>query len=161
MTQYRKIMIVLAFMVLPISISAQAADASKATENISVSEPYARAVPPGQPNSAVFMKLKNTGDADRALVNAQSPVAKVVELHTHIKDKGVMKMRRVEKIAVPAKTEVILKPGGLHVMLIDLKQDLKPGDTVPVTLLFDDGGNKDIQAPVRKLQMKMKMKHEN
>ena len=66
-------------------------------------------------------------------------------------------MRRIDKIDVPANGETVLKPGGLHVMLIGLKQDLKVGQIVPVTLTFEDGSKKKIEAPVRKIMMKMKM----
>lgn len=128
------------------TLSAQAGD-------ISVSDPYARAVPPGQPNSAVFMTLANASKQDRALVGAESTAAGVVELHTHVNEDGVMKMRRVDKIAIPAGQTVALKPGGLHVMLIGLKENLEPGKEVHMNLLFDNGTKEHIMAPVRKIEM--------
>nr|WP_135606949.1 copper chaperone PCu(A)C [Solemya velesiana gill symbiont] len=132
--------------------------AGTAADSVTVSDPYARAVPPGQPNSASFMTIVNNSEKDHALVNAESPVSKVVELHTHRMEEGMMKMRRVEKIDLPAGQTVALKPGGLHVMFIGLKQDLKPGENVDVTLIFEDGSKTQIQAPVKKLQMKMMKK---
>ena len=66
--------------------------------DVTVTEPYARAVAPGQPNSAIFMRLSNQGDSALQLVSASTPAAKVVELHTHTNDQGVMKMRRIDAI---------------------------------------------------------------
>jgi hypothetical protein len=122
-----------------------------AEQAVVVSEPYARAVPPGQPNSAVFMRIDNGSDQDRALVGAASPAADVVELHTHRMEDGMMKMRRVEQIDLPAGESVSLQPGGLHVMLIGLKQQLQPGEDVVVTLTFDDGSELALTAPVREI----------
>ncbi|KAA6182699.1 copper chaperone PCu(A)C [Thiohalocapsa marina] len=119
--------------------------------DVSVAEPYARAVPPGQPNSAVFMQLTNASQADRALVSAASPAAETVELHTHRLEDGMMKMRRIAQIDLPAGETVSLQPGGLHVMLIGLRQPLQPGDAVEVTLQLDDGSDLSLRAPVRKI----------
>ncbi|MBK1718285.1 copper chaperone PCu(A)C [Thiocystis violacea] len=126
---------------------------TQAADNITVEDPYARAVPPGQPNSAVFMAILNRGASDRALVGAESPAAKVVELHTHVHEDGMMRMRRVERIDLPAGETVTLKPGGLHVMLIGLKGDLQPGDSVELTLIHDDGEKIQVKAPVRRIEM--------
>jgi copper(I)-binding protein len=139
-----------------------ACTAALADGAVSVKDAYVRAVPPGQPNSASFMMLNNSSDQDRALVAAKSPAAKVVELHTHTMVDGMMQMRQVPQIDLPAGKMVELKPGGLHVMMIGLTQDLKPGSSVPVTLTFDDGSETTIEAPVKKVQMKMMkggMKH--
>ena len=130
--------------------------AATAAEDITVVEPYVRAVPPGQPNSASFMTLKNTTDRDHAVVAATSPVSKVVELHTHTQVEGMMQMRRVAKIDVAAGAETKLQPGGLHVMLIGLQQELVPGEEISLTLVFEDGSEKPLRAPVRKLPMMMR-----
>ncbi len=123
-----------------------------------VHEPYARAMPPGQPNSGAFMTFKNSDSGAHAVVSATSTVSKVVELHTHVHKNGMMMMRRIDKIDIPANGETVLKPGGLHIMFIGLKADMKVGQTVPVTLTFEDGSKKDIEMPVRKIMMKMDMK---
>jgi copper(I)-binding protein len=123
--------------------------------NIQVQHPYARAVPPGQPNSAAFMTLRNMGGEANALIAASSPAANVVELHTHTMDDGMMKMRRVEQIDIPAKGETELKPGGLHIMLIGLKQQLKPGIKVALTLKFSDGTESTVDAPVQDVMQSM------
>jgi copper(I)-binding protein len=118
-------------------------------------DPYVRAVPPGQPNSASFMTLHNMGKKDLALISASSSAAEVVELHTHTMEDGMMRMRKVDKIDLPAEQKTSLKPGGLHVMLIGLKQKLVPGEKIGITLSFDDGSELKLDAPVRKLRMKM------
>ncbi|MBI4996648.1 MAG: copper chaperone PCu(A)C [Rhodocyclales bacterium] len=124
--------------------------AAGAADNIAVVDPYVRMVPPGAMATAAFMVLKNAGDKDVKLVKAESSAAKITELHTHLNEGGVMKMRQVPAIAIKAKGEATLQPGGLHVMMIDLKAPLKEGDKVAVTLGFDDGSSKKIEAPIRK-----------
>ena len=122
---------------------------------LSVDDPYVRLAPPGAQTTGAFMIIKNTGSADRKLVNAESPVAKTVQLHNHFNENGVMKMRQVESVDVKANAQAELKPGSYHVMLIDMKAELKEGDSVPITLIFDDGTKTTITAPVRKLPMSM------
>ncbi|HYN79401.1 MAG TPA: copper chaperone PCu(A)C [Lamprocystis sp. (in: g-proteobacteria)] len=135
------------------ALAAQASLAAGPT-TVTVGDAYARAVPPGQPNSAVFMTLTNPSSTPRALVSAHSPAAKTVELHTHVNEGGMMQMRRIERIEVPAQGSVKLVPGGLHVMLIGLTGELAPGGEVDLTLSFDDGGKVGVKAPVRTIQAK-------
>lgn len=127
------------------------ATAGKAADVVSVENPFARAVPPGQPNSASFMTLVNTSDVDHSIKSASSPVAATVELHTHTNNNGVMEMRQVPQIDVPAKGRTELKPGGLHVMLIGLQQELKVGATAPITLTFEDGSTTTVDAPIQEI----------
>jgi copper(I)-binding protein len=96
------------------------------------------------------MVLKNGGDKDVKVMKADNPASKLTELHTHINDNGVMKMRPVAAIEIKAKGETKLQPGGLHVMLINLKAPMKEGDVVPITLTFDDGSSKNVDAKVMK-----------
>jgi copper(I)-binding protein len=119
-----------------------------AADNVSVQDPYVRLAPPNAPATGAFMVIKNNGDKDVKVVKADNPASKVTELHTHINDGGVMKMRPVPSIEVKAKGEAVLKPGGLHVMMIDLKAPMKEGDIVPITLSFDDGSTKQVDAKV-------------
>ena len=100
--------------------------------------------------TAAFMVLKNEADKDTALVKVDNPASRITELHTHINDGGVMKMRPVKSIEIKAKGEAALKPGGFHVMMIELKAGMKDGDTVPLTLQFADGSSKKVDAKVRK-----------
>ncbi|MEW8028526.1 MAG: copper chaperone PCu(A)C [Candidatus Thiodiazotropha sp.] len=134
----------------------QVAVAGGVADAIMVDDPYIRAVPPGQPNSASFMALHNMGKEGSALMAASSPAAEVVELHTHTMEEGMMRMRKVEKIDLPAGEVVKLQPGGLHLMLIGLKQKLVPDEKVSLTLGFEDGSSLQVDVPVRKLQMRMK-----
>ncbi|WPL19833.1 hypothetical protein Thiowin_04980 [Thiorhodovibrio winogradskyi] len=134
----------------PVALGADADDATEARAPIPlVRDAYARAVPPGQGNSAAFMRIINPSAKALALVGASSSVARVVELHTHAREDGMMKMRRVERIEIPAKSEVVLQPGGLHLMLIELKQSLAPNDLVDLRLLFDNGSATEVTAQTR------------
>jgi copper(I)-binding protein len=127
-----------------------------AAEEVQVLDPYVRAMPPGQSVSAAFLGLSNTGKEDHALVAAETSVAMMVELHEHTMAEGMMQMRKVEKIDLPAGATVELKPGGLHIMLINLKSQLKPGDEVEIILIYRDGSKATVQAPVRKIGAMMR-----
>lgn len=116
---------------------------------IMVMDPYARAARPGAPTGAVFMMLHNMGETDDRLVSAQSPVAQRVELHTHIMDGDIMKMRKVEGgIPVPAGGMHELGRGGDHVMLMGVTEDLIDGETISITLTFEVSGEVTIEVPV-------------
>ena len=132
-----------------------AAWAAGAADRITVVDPYVRLVPPGAMASAAFMVLKNTGDQDVKLVKADNDASKTTELHTHLNEDGVMKMRQVPAIEIKARSEAKLAPGGLHVMLIELKAPLKEGGKVALTLGFDDGSSKRIDMPVRRIMPAM------
>lgn len=123
-----------------------------AAQSVSIQNPFARAAIQQQRNSAVFMQITNHG-IDSAIHYAKSPAAKIVELHTHINDNGVMRMRKIPQIELPAHLPVALQPGGLHIMLLGLNQDLKPGDKIEVTLGFSDGSEKPIEVPVQNMMM--------
>jgi len=103
----------------------------------------------GGATGAVYATIANTGKEADALVSASSNASQTVELHEVKNEGGVMKMRPVPMIGLPAGGKVEMKPGGYHVMLIGLKRDLKPGDTVEVTLKFDRGGEVRVDAPVK------------
>lgn len=123
-----------------------------ADSTVTIHAPYVRLVPPGIKTTGGFMVIHNEGNHDRRLVAAESPAAGIVELHTHLNENGVMKMRAVPHIEVKAHGLVELKPGSYHVMLIDLRTPLSEGDLVPITLKFDDGNAIAIEAPVRRPQ---------
>jgi len=138
------------FSLLLVSLMVSAGALAAAADMVTVNEPYVRLAPPNAPATAAFMVIKNAGDKDVKVVKADSPASKVTELHTHLNENGVMKMRPVAAIDVKSKGEAVLKPGGLHVMLIDMKAPMKEGDVVPITLTFDDGSSKKIDAKVVK-----------
>ncbi len=141
----------LAGLILSAPLSALAAPA------VTVEHPYARAVPPVARNSGAFMLIRNDSDQARRVIAARSDVSRVTELHTHIHDHGVMRMRRVDFIEVPAHGSVALKPGGYHVMLIGLKHPLRPGDPVHIDLTLDDGSVLPVDLKAKKIGMPMKM----
>lgn len=130
-----------------------------AMADVQVSDAYARAVPPGQPNSAAFLTLKNTSDEKVALQSASSPAAKVVELHTHSHADGVMKMRKISQITLNGNEKVELKPGGLHIMMIGLNQNLMTGETISLTLDFSDGSSQTLDVEVKDVMAAMGKKH--
>ena len=103
----------------------------------------------GHGNGAVYVTLSNAGAQPDALVSASTDVAQTTELHEVTQDGGVMKMRPVKTIPVPAGGTTELKPGGYHIMLMGLKHDLKPGEKVAVTLKFERGGETRVEAPVK------------
>ena len=132
--------------------------AGTAADEVEVLDPWAREVPPVMSSSAGFLSLKNTGSVEHKLVSASSDAAGVAELHTHINNNGVMQMRPVENIPVAPGETTELKPGGLHIMLMMLTKPLLAGEQLNITLTFEDGSSKQVQAEVRKYQMNM-MQH--
>ncbi|MEN9478771.1 MAG: hypothetical protein RLZZ298_166 [Pseudomonadota bacterium] len=132
------------------SLLVSAGALAAAADMVTVDEPYVRLAPPNAPATGAFMVIKNAGDKDVKVVKADNPASKATELHTHLNENGVMKMRPVAAIEVKSKGETALKPGGLHVMLINLNAPMKEGDVVPITLTFDDGSSKKVDAKVVK-----------
>lgn len=148
------------FSLLAASLLFSAGVFAGAADQVSVQEPYVRLAPPNAPATGAFMVIKNNGDKDIKVLKAANPASRVTELHTHINDGGVMRMRPVPAIEIKAKGEAVLKPGGLHVMLIDMKAPLNEGDVVPITLGFDDGSSKVVEAKVMRMGMPaMEHKH--
>jgi copper(I)-binding protein len=118
-----------------------------------VKDAWVRGTVAGQKATGMFAQVTST--AGGKLVAASSPVAGVVEIHEMVMDGNVMKMRAIAGLELPAGKAVELKPGGYHVMLMDLKQELKAGDAVPVTLVIEAAGGKresvELKAPVKAL----------
>ncbi|MCG9628108.1 copper chaperone PCu(A)C [Vibrio mediterranei] len=129
---------------------------SMAHAAIDVNDAYARATPPNATTSAVFATIENTGDKDRVIVEAASQASSVVELHDVIMDGDVMKMRQVKSITVPANGQTILKPGSLHIMLLDVEKPMKEGETINVELAFANGEVQVLTVPVKKVMSGMK-----
>ena len=133
-----------------LSVFMMAASAEHAVQlgNLKIKDPYARATVPAQKAGGGFVKIENAGAADK-LIGASSSVAKEMQLHTMSMDGNVMKMRELKAIDVPANGEVKLAPGGLHLMLIDIKSPLKKGDMVPVKLKFEKAGEVEVKFHVK------------
>lgn len=99
--------------------------------------------------SAVYMTLVNTGASADAIVAVASDAAEVVEPHSLALENNVARMRPVQRIEIPADGSVALKPGGFHLMLIGIKRDLRPGDTLNLTLTLQSGATLQVAVPVR------------
>ena len=111
-----------------------------ALAQVRVENAWVRATVPAQKATGAFMKLTSPGDA--SLVGVATPAAPLVEIHESSIQGGVMQMRAVPRVELPANRSVELKPGGYHVMLMGLTAPLKAGETVPITLTFEDAGGK-------------------
>ena len=126
--------------ILPLSLFAQ---------NASFQNPYVQLVPDEMKNSAGFVVVKNTLDTPLKIVRASSPRAASVELHTHTMENGVMRMRPVQVIEVPAKGETSFDPNGYHFMLIGLNGKLVEGEKIPITVEFESGESQTVDFIVR------------
>jgi periplasmic copper chaperone A len=120
--------------------------AGSALAQVNVSSAWARSTVPGQGGTGAFMTLVSRDGGK--LIGAASPVAGVVELHEMAMENNVMKMRAIPSLDLPAGREVQLKPGGYHVMLLDLKRPLKVGEKVQVELRLETRDGKRVTQPV-------------
>jgi copper(I)-binding protein len=130
-----------------------AAGGAAAQAQVSVSGAWVRGTVPAQTSTGAYMQIRSDGGA--SLIGAASPVAGVVEIHEMAMENNVMKMRAVQKLDLPPGRTVELKPGGYHVMLMDLKAPLKKGETVPITLKVQSKSGQtqeiEVKAEVREL----------
>jgi len=116
---------------------------------LTVKESWARPAPKGQNGAAYFIIENNTG-TDDALIGVSTDIAFTAEAHmSMMDDQGATSMSMQEAVQVPAGGNVAFKPGGLHIMLIDLKQDLKVGDTFTLILRFGKAGEIAVQVEVK------------
>ena len=130
-----------------VALASTLAAAPLAVAQVTVSDPWVRAVVPGQMATGAFMRL--TAATDATLVGAASPAATIVEIHEMKMEGGVMKMSAIDRLPLPAGKAVDLKPGGYHVMLMDLVAPLKEGETVPITLTVADKAGRTQKVEVR------------
>ncbi len=114
---------------------------------LEIFDPWARVT---LKEGAVYLAIRNTGDADDVLVAASTDVARV-ELHTTMMRGGQMVMEPVQSVPVRAGAWAALQPGGLHIMLVDLRRELRPGDRINLELRFEKAGTVSITVPVRAL----------
>ncbi len=144
---------VLAFSLMLAGAAAQA--------DVTVKDSWVRGTTPAQKATGAFMEIVSSDAA--TLLSAASPVAGVVEIHTMKMEDGVMKMRAIPKLDLPAGKAVKLAPGGNHIMLMDLRQQMKKGDVVPLTLKVEGKDKKvqviEIKAEVRDLATPATMDH--
>jgi periplasmic copper chaperone A len=121
------------------------------SKGVTVAHPWARATPGGAKVGGAYLEIKAAAGTGDRLVAVKSPAAGAAELHNHIMENGIARMRRVDAIAVPAGKSVTLKPGGYHLMLTDLKAPLKEGDLLKLTLVFEKAGEIEVEATVEPL----------
>ena len=108
--------------------------ASAVHAQVRVDSAWVRATVPNQSATGAFMRL--TAQKDVVLMGASSPVAGIVEVHEMSMDQGIMRMRAAGRVPLKAGQTIELKPGGLHIMMMDLKKQIKAGESVPLTLSF-------------------------
>ena len=118
---------------------------------IKITNVWAKAPRPG-PNGAIFMQIANDGDKDDAVIGASAKVAKSVELHTHIKEGDIYRMREIDKIPLQSHSTTELKPGGLHIMLMGLHEPLKQGDEFELLIKLESGEKITLTVPVKSLE---------
>ena len=132
-------------MLLAFGAAAFAADGNP----LRIEQPWAAETPPAALAGAAYLNIVNDGKADR-LLGAKAEVARHVELHSTAMEGNMMRMRAVAALEVPGDTTTVLEPGGIHIMLIDLKQPLRAGQNVPLTLEFEKAGVLHVQVPIRR-----------
>jgi len=144
-------------------LAALAFTAAAVSAQTSVKDGWVRSTVEPQKATGAFMQI--TSPQGGKLVGAQSPVAGVTEVHEMAMEGNVMKMRAVSALELPAGKAVELKPGGYHVMLMDLKQALKAGETVPLTLTVEGKDGKresvELKLPVKAAAAAPAAKHEH
>ncbi|MBI5300810.1 MAG: copper chaperone PCu(A)C [Chloroflexi bacterium] len=137
----KQILLILGFILLAL--------AACAPGKFAVSEPWARPALANGTGAAYFV-IENPAAQPDALINATSDVAGIVELHKTVMAQGdVMQMMKMERIVIPANSKTEFKPGGSHIMLINLKRELKTGDTFALTLRFENAGEVVLQVKVQ------------
>ena len=126
---------------------------------VSVEQGYVRGLPPGQPNTAAFMRLVNQSEESIIIDRVISASAKLAEFHAHSHSDGMMRMVKQDSITIPAGGKFVLKPGGYHLMLIDLVNPLREGDEVDITLYTAEGEAISLRLPVRSVLNEHKHHH--
>lgn len=117
--------------------------------SLEISHPWTRATPPTAKSGGGFVTITNKGTTPDRLIAARSPVSLKVEVHEMKMDGSVMRMREVEKgLEIPPGATVTLKPGGYHIMFMELKAPLTKDGKVPVTLVFEKAGSIDVELAV-------------
>jgi copper(I)-binding protein len=139
--------LILILLITATSLTACGAGTSPA--QIKVEEAWARPVPLAGGNGAVYLRLVNSGGEADQLLGGNSPLAQAVEVHKTTMSQGVMKMEPLPSLVVPARGQVELKPGDIHIMLIGLKQPLAVGDHLPLTLHFEKSSELQLEVQVQ------------
>ena len=120
--------------------------------SVKIVAPWTRELPPNAPNGAAYFRVENSGGEPDRIVSARTAIAEAVEIHTHEMKGGMMKMRRVESVEVPAGGEVRFKPHGLHLMLFGLKEPLAGGTSYGLTVVFEKAGELGVSVDVKRVE---------
>jgi copper(I)-binding protein len=131
-------------------MTALAATAVADPAGISVEQSWARASTPASKTAAAYMTIINNGGIAVRLVGASTPVAEAAQFHIENADNGVMRMRQVSAIDIKPGARFSFKPGGTHVMLIGVKEPLREGQMLPLTLDFEKAGKVQVDIPIGK-----------
>ncbi len=119
-------------------------------DDVEITDEFVRLNAPNAQATGAFMNIKNKTNADIKITSAENNASAKTELHTHIDENGVKQMRQIPEIIVPANGVAVLKPGDLHIMLIDLKEPLQENQKVDIKINFADGSTKTISPMVIK-----------
>jgi hypothetical protein len=122
--------------------------ASARADSLAFEDAWIRATPPGVETAAGYVTVENNAEPDR-LVDAHSDAARQVEIHTTVQQDGLLKMVRLEALAISSGRPTMLEPGGNHIMFIGIQKPFAPGDTVAVTLVFERAGAIELEFAVR------------
>ena len=112
---------------------------------IEIESSWSRATAPGARIAAGYLLIRNKSSAPDRLIGASSPLAASVETHVTVKDGEIMRMREVKGYDVPAQGSFEAKPGGAHLMFVDIKRPFKDGEKIPATLRFEKAGEVKVE----------------
>jgi len=125
--------------------------ATPALAQIEIENAWTRATPPGAETAAGYLTIRNKSSSPDHLIRAASPLAARVEMHVHLHDGDVMRMRQVQGYDIPARGSLELTPGVAHLMFVDIKRPFKQGEHIPVTLRFERAGEMKVELRVGRL----------
>lgn len=139
-----------------LSVTPALAQAAAPTADVQVSDAYIRTMPPGRTTTAGFLAVTNNSGQSCQLLGATSTVSKRLEFHEHQHMQGMIKMRPVSMVVVPAGETVVFEPGALHIMLFNIDAEIQAGDITQMQLITDQCGSISFDAEVRSLLAKPK-----
>jgi periplasmic copper chaperone A len=134
-------------------------DPTAAADEVAIHDAWARASLGRTRTSAAYMTLEVTGERVDRLIAAASPDAETAELHTHLMDGGIARMRPVGAIEIAPGAPTVLEPGGLHIMLTGLRRELVAGETLPLSLTFERAGTIELEVPIKGMAQSMDRGH--
>ena len=147
----RRASTVLMSFLLALAINGQVHAQTPDAKSIVIDHPWARATPTGAKTGAAYVTLINNGSSGDRLLAAKTPVADAVQFHSVSEENGVSRMREMRAVEVPPGGKVTFSPGGMHIMLVGLKQPLKEGQTFPLSLTFEKAGKVDVTVSIAKV----------